>query len=154
MKVREAKNFLVHQAVEQASLENVPFSDLERRMMYFTESGEMPESTFELDAAFAGEYDSAEYEVKVSKLMSDAYARLKKEDPSSARIWDDSVQELRKGDHYLPVLLDQAPIYGAPTKDMFNWNFWKVLGIGILVLVVGLVFFTVMLHYSDSGPRR
>jgi len=154
MKVREAKNFLVHQAVEQASLENVPFSDLERRMMYFTESGEMLESPFELNAAFEGEYNSAEYEVKVSKLMSHAYARLKKEDPSSARIWDDSVQELRKGDHYLLVFLDQAPIGSAPGKHMFGWTFWKVLGIGILVLIVGLVVFTVMLHYSESGSRR
>ena len=115
-------------------------------MMYFTESGEMLESPFELNAAFEGEYDSAEYEVKISKLMSHAYARLKKEDPSSARIWVDSVQELRKGDHYLLVFLDQTPIGIAPSKHMFGWTFWKVLGIGILVLIVGLVVF-----YSDAS---
>jgi hypothetical protein len=33
MKVREAKDFLVQQAVEQAALEHIPFSDLEKRMM-------------------------------------------------------------------------------------------------------------------------
>jgi hypothetical protein len=41
MKAGESKDFLVQQAVEQASLENIPLSDLERRMMYFTEDGEM-----------------------------------------------------------------------------------------------------------------
>jgi len=42
MNVREAKEFLVQQTVEQAALEHVPFSDLERRMMYFTESETVP----------------------------------------------------------------------------------------------------------------
>jgi len=42
MHVREAKDFLVQQTAEQAALENVPLSDLEKRMMYFTESGECP----------------------------------------------------------------------------------------------------------------
>jgi hypothetical protein len=36
MNVREAKDFLVHQA-EQAGLGSVPLSELETRMMYFTE---------------------------------------------------------------------------------------------------------------------
>ncbi len=34
MKVLEAKDFLVQQTAEQAALENVPLSDLEKRMMY------------------------------------------------------------------------------------------------------------------------
>jgi len=37
MNVREAKDFLVHQTAEQAALDSIPLSDLERRMMYFTE---------------------------------------------------------------------------------------------------------------------
>jgi hypothetical protein len=35
---REGKDFLVHQAIEQAALEQVTLCDLERRMMYFSES--------------------------------------------------------------------------------------------------------------------
>jgi len=38
MNNKQAKDFLVQQAAEQASLEAVPLSDLEKRMMYFTES--------------------------------------------------------------------------------------------------------------------
>jgi hypothetical protein len=37
MRVREAEDFLVAQTAEQAALEGVPLSDLEKRMMYFTE---------------------------------------------------------------------------------------------------------------------
>jgi hypothetical protein len=73
----EAKDFLVRQTIEQAALDHVEFSDRERRMMYFTESGEMREDLFERNAAFEAEYDSLEYESKVSKLMRHAYARLK-----------------------------------------------------------------------------
>jgi hypothetical protein len=36
MQVREAKDFLAQQAAEQAQLEGVPLSELEKRMMYFT----------------------------------------------------------------------------------------------------------------------
>jgi hypothetical protein len=48
MNAREAKDFLVQQTVEQASLEQVPFSGLEKRMMYFTDTGEMSEDPIEL----------------------------------------------------------------------------------------------------------
>ena len=40
MRIREAKDFLAQQTAEQAALENVPLSDLEKRMMYFTETEE------------------------------------------------------------------------------------------------------------------
>ena len=38
MNARQAKDFLVNQAAEQASLDGIPLSDLEKRMMCFTES--------------------------------------------------------------------------------------------------------------------
>ena len=39
MQVREAKDFLVQQMAEQAQMEGVPLSELEKRMIYFTERG-------------------------------------------------------------------------------------------------------------------
>jgi hypothetical protein len=56
MNVREAKDFLVRRTEEQASLENVPLSALEKRMMYFTETVEMPEDPIELNTASEAEY--------------------------------------------------------------------------------------------------
>ena len=38
MNTKEAKDFLADQAAQQAALEHIPISDLEKRMMYFTES--------------------------------------------------------------------------------------------------------------------
>ena len=55
MRVREAKDFLVQQTAEQAALENVPLSGLEKRMMYFTETDECPEDPIALNDAFETE---------------------------------------------------------------------------------------------------
>jgi hypothetical protein len=99
MRAREAKDFLVAQTAEQAALEGIPLSDLEKRMMYFTEIEEMPEDPIKLNEEFEAEYDSDEYEAKISKLLHHAYARIKKENPEAARQWSEAIRELGKGDH-------------------------------------------------------
>jgi len=65
MRVREAKDFLVQQTAEQAALENVPLSGLEKRMMYFTETDECPEDPIALNDAFETENDNDEYAAKI-----------------------------------------------------------------------------------------
>jgi hypothetical protein len=78
MQVREAKDFLVTQTAEQAALEGVPLSNLEKRMMYFTESDDAVEDPGQLNDEFEAKYDSRIYEVKVSQLLHRAYLRAKK----------------------------------------------------------------------------
>src|SRR5215475_14520657 len=52
MNSREAEDFLVQQTAEQAMIEHLPFSELERRMIDFTESGGCPEDPIALNDAF------------------------------------------------------------------------------------------------------
>ena len=111
-RVSEAKDFLVKQAVVQADLDGVPLSDLEKRMMYFTEGPDATEDPTVLNDEFEAEYEMATYEAKMSKLLHRAYARLKKENPEGARTWDESFRILRKRDHYILVLWD---VNGANT---------------------------------------
>jgi hypothetical protein len=154
MSVRQAKDFLVQQTAEQAALEGVPLSDLEKRMMYFTENGEMPENPIKLNDEFEAEYDSDEYEARISMLLRHAYGRIKKENPEAARQWNEAIRELRKGDHYLLVLCGQSSSGERPPHD-----FLKLLGAGLLVSVLGVsVFLAADLiadHYGihwKSGP--
>ena len=110
MNPKEAKDFLVQQTAKQALLENLSLADLEKRMMYFSESD--PASCaqpLELNEEFEAQYDNAEYEAKISGLLQHAYDRLKVQDLEAAQTWDRSVRELRQGDHYLLVLLDAVP---------------------------------------------
>jgi hypothetical protein len=129
MNTKQAKNFLVEQATEQAALENLPLSDIEKKMMYFTESDPASCPTpLELNDEFEAQYDTVEYEAKMSRLLEHAHDRLKTEDPERKRAWDQSVRELRKGDHYVLVLLDVEPPSEHSTRDSF-----KLLGTGLLI---------------------
>jgi hypothetical protein len=107
MKAKQAKDFLVAQASEQAALEGIPLSDLEKRMMYFTESDASScENPIALNEEFEAQYDTTEYETKLSQILHHAYKRLKREDPEKVRNWDQCIQALRKDDHYILVLWD------------------------------------------------
>ena len=81
MNVREAKDFLAQQTTEQAALEGVPPSGLEKRMMYFTETGDRPEDPLALNDTFENQYDTKTFERKISRLMANAYRRIKKDGP-------------------------------------------------------------------------
>ena len=150
MNALEARDFLLQQTVEQAALEHVPVSDLERRMMYFTESGDGPEDPIALNDAFEAQYDNDEYEAKISKLVSNAYRRPKDENHQSARTWDEAVRELRQGDHYVLILLGDSP----PTLSLRQFSpsrgFWKALALGLISLAVCLIALAALQHHADS----
>jgi hypothetical protein len=146
MRVREAKDFLVAQTAEQAALEGVPLSDLEKRMMYFTETGECPEDPIALNTAFEAEYDTPTYEKKISLLMSKAYRRIKKESPEKLRLWNDAFRVLSKGDHYILLFWRQNAFQRFP-------RMWPTYVLGALAFAVlyslGLFFFGIR-----GGVRR
>src|SRR6202043_1479496 len=100
MQVGEAKDFLVQQAAEQAQIEGVALSELEKRMMYFTESGYVPEDPIALNEEFEAQYDTAEYEAKIARLLGYAYKRARKENDETRRRFDAAIKCLRRGDHY------------------------------------------------------
>ena len=82
MNTKEAKDFLVQESAEQAVLENVSLSDVERRMMYFTENDPAScDNPLELNQEFEAQYDTVEYEAKMSLLLDHAYDRLTVEKP-------------------------------------------------------------------------
>jgi hypothetical protein len=101
MQAREAKDFLVQQTVRQAEIEGVSLSDLERRMMYFTESTDASEDPAQLNQEFEAEFHSDECERKISALLHHAYKRNKDENPEAIREWDRAIRCLRRGDHYI-----------------------------------------------------
>jgi hypothetical protein len=114
MQVREAKDFLVQETAKQAELEGVALSELEKRMMYFTESGYVPEDPIALNEEFEAQYDTDEYEAKIAKLLHHAYQRAGKESDGTRRRFDTAVKSLRRGDHYLLVMWDMRPGLHGP----------------------------------------
>jgi hypothetical protein len=104
MNIIQAKDFLVEQTTAQALLDGMPLSDLEKRMMYFTEGKDALEDPSKLNEEFDAEYDSAKYKSKISRLLHRACKRLKKEYPSKLTLWNEAIRVIRKGDHYILVL--------------------------------------------------
>jgi hypothetical protein len=142
MRVREAKDFLVAQTAEQAALEGVPLSDLEKRMMYFTETGECPEDPIALNDAFEADYDTPAYEKKISLLMARAYRRIKRESPEKLRLWNDAFRVLSRSDHYILLFWRQNTSRKSP-------RLWPTYVLGALA-VAGLY----SLVYFFFGNRR
>ena len=157
MRALEAKQFLVQQTAEQAALENVPLSDLEKRMMYFTEVEECPEDPIALNEEFEAEYDTEKYEAKMSKLMRHARQRIKKGNPEAARQWKEAIRELSKGDHYILILCGEGldSVQVDPTERPPH-DFLKLLGTAILVVAafVGLAFLGAHFGIFSAGGEK
>ena len=105
----------MQQTAEQAQIDGVGLSELEKRMMYFTESGYVPEDPIALNEEFEGKYDTSEYEAKIAKLLNHAYQRARKENEETRRRFDGAVKCLRRGDHYLSVMWDMRPGLRVPS---------------------------------------
>jgi hypothetical protein len=151
MHVRQAKEFLVQQTAEQAAMDGVALSDLEKRMMYFTETGECPEDPIALNDAFEAEYDTPAYEKKISLLMARAYRRIKRESPEKLRLWNDAFRVLSKGDHYILLFWRQNAFGRSPRM----WSTYIVIAIAIAGMYSLLFFFFGFGHrgrFGDSAP--
>ena len=124
--VDKAKRFLVQRVLEQAKRDNVPFTEVEVRMLGFAEESA---SAKDMEAArvFERDYNDEEYESKVAELLRRAYKRDKESGEAAA--WDQALAVLGEEDMYLLVMLKRAGIESAnPLLDLLDWR----LFLGIL----------------------
>jgi hypothetical protein len=155
VKTIDAKDFLVQQTLEQAAMEKVPVSALEKRMMYFVEND--PTSCADplaLNQEFENECDTAAYEAKISSLLHHAFQRLQSTDPQKTRHWNQAIRMLSSGDHYLPVLWRQPasdfPLRGpsTPLRDSFTL---LVAGLVVASVLVAAIFVAAKYGHTLNG---
>ena len=104
---REAKEYLVQGILSQADCDDVSLSDIERKMLYFSETAwtlpDMAEISYEFDRC----YDQSEYEQKIAKLVGSLLST-----PSwgtgEKRRWSEAIRILKKEDHYILALVGAA----------------------------------------------
>src|SRR5579862_7067558 len=106
----DAKVYLIGRIVAEAERRGVSLSDIERRMLYFTEVEEDPGvgDLIELNDEFERQYDTAQYESKIADLIRTGINHSKKENPDEAQAWRDAIYTLETGDHYILVMVDAA----------------------------------------------
>ncbi len=66
---RQAKEFLISEIIAEAQRENVALSDVERKMLYFTETGWTLPDIMKVNEDFDREYNQDEYERKIANLL-------------------------------------------------------------------------------------
>jgi hypothetical protein len=150
LETKQAKDFLADQAAQQAALERTPLSDVERRMMYFTENDPTScDNPANLNDEFEETYDTAEYEEKMSGLLRRAYKRLGDENTGAKLQWDEATSTLEQGDHYILVLLNTDSKLARQGLLV-----WKVLawGVGLgIALVILLMLGIILNHYWNNS---
>ncbi len=105
-----AKQLLISKVLRQADSEGVSLSDLEKRMLNFSE-GSVSAAGIQAVENFDSEYDTDAYEAKIARLLRLAYehdAKLGREHE-----WQDALRALRSEDWYILVMVQQAGIKAA-----------------------------------------
>jgi len=110
---REAKEFLISRIVAEAQRENIPLSEVERKMLYFTESGwTLPDMTAVYED-FDRDYSQHKYEKKIAKLIRKAAKHDYKESREEYDAWWSAIRFLQREDHYISVMIKIAGLRPA-----------------------------------------
>src|SRR6202050_5956977 len=75
LRAQQGKEFLISQILEEAEREDVPLSEIERKMLQFTEMQESLPDIYDVNDQFEREYDTGEYEKKIAGLVRRSYRR-------------------------------------------------------------------------------
>jgi hypothetical protein len=116
---REAKEFLIARILAEANREGVKLSEVERKMLYFTETGWSLPGIMDVNAEFERDYDNDEYEPKIADLVRSIETKNSEAGGDQQSRWDDAIVKLSEGDHYLLVLIGLAR--SQSKKNNFKW---------------------------------
>ena len=144
---REAKEFLISKIVAEAQSENVPLSEVERKMLYFTESGWTLPDIMKVNEDFDRECDQDEYEHKIAKLVTKADKRIRKGVRDDYDKWWAAIRFLEREDHYILVMIRLASL--RPRGDQL-----RLLATGLGIVTVILMTILLSIKYDIHTPSR
>jgi hypothetical protein len=144
---REAKEFLISKIVAEAQRENVPLSEVERKMLYFTESGWTLPDIMKVSEDFDREYNQNKYERKIAKLVAKADRRIHKGPRDDYDKWWAAIRFLHREDHYITVMIRLAGL--RPRGDQLRLF---AAGLGIVTCILTWTF--IGIKYNIPVPSR
>ena len=124
---------------------DVPLSEVERKMLYFTESGWTLPDMMEVNEGFDREYDQAEYEHKIAKLVTKADKRIREASREDYDRWWAAIRFLQREDHYISVMIRLAGL--RPHGDQL-----RLFATALAIVVCILVWIFVSIKYNVSMP--
>ena len=142
MKPNAAKQFLISRIVEEAELERVRLSEIEKKMLYFSERQLATPDMLQVVAEFERRYDSDEYDNKVIGLLERALSHDLVRSPQFKDTWGDAISALKQEDHYVLVMIYRAfPEYRKsirPTHRVRDYMIYIAIGIAVVLVCVAL----------------
>jgi hypothetical protein len=146
--VREAKEHLIRRILLQADRDAIPLSDIEREMLYFSETGWTLPNIMLISREFDQTYDQDEYESKISQIIR----RIHDQPDPDDDCWDEAVKRLRDEDHYLLVLIDRASSMSATRS---RWETVRLILAGVVVVAAFLpILFFIKSHASNPATSK
>jgi hypothetical protein len=143
---RQAKEFLVSRVIAEAQRENVPLSEIERKMLYFSESGWTLADITEVYEEFDREYDQDRYEKKIAGLIRKADKHARKESRDEYDAWWAAIRFLKTEDHYISVMIGIAGL--RPAGDQL-----KLLGAGLGIVTCFLLAEFLSVRFKVEASR-
>ena len=116
----EARQFFIEKIVQQAQREGVSLSEDERQMLLWSESAPNSVADPALAERLAAEISDADYESKVVELLRSSFKGDTAVHPSAKEVWGAALSVLRRGDHYILVMISEA--VGKNLKPW--WQIW------------------------------
>jgi hypothetical protein len=161
---REALDYLSSRIASEADRQNTPLSEVERKMLYFSETDWTLRDMAAVNAEFERDYDEDEYERKIAGLVRKIETHDHNDDQGEEANWDAAVEKLSNGDRYLLVLvnplLSESGSAGRPPHDILKlWltAFGIVFGLFALVALgnwlVGPRFGTIAGWFIEDRER-
>ena len=137
-----AKQFLISKVIEEARFERASLSEVERKMLYFTEVHPSLPDIYEVNAEFERDYDSDEYEAKIAGLLKNARNRDRKNSRVGTQQWEDAIDLLRNEDHYILVMVYSAfPEYRKtllPTHRLRDYVIYIAIGVAVVLVAIAV----------------
>lgn len=126
---REAKEYLIGLIVAQADGDGVALSDVERKMLYFSETAWTLPDMMAVSREFDETYDQDAYEDKIGGIVGRIFDE--RDGGRADEDWDRAVALLAREDHYLLVLIavaDRAPAVKG------RWDRVRLILAGLVVV--------------------
>ena len=139
MEPTAAKQFLISRVIEEAGFEQVSLSEVEKKMLYFTEVHPSLPDIYEVNAEFERDYDSDEYEAKIAGLLKNARDRDRQSSASREQDWKDALDALKHEDHYILVMVSQAFGFGSASAGghrVRDFLIYIAVGIALVLFIV------------------
>lgn len=161
---KRALDYLAGRIAAEAEREGSALSEVERKMLYFSETDWTLPEMAEVSAEFDRVYDQNEYERKIAGLIGKVTASFQGADSDEQENWDAALERLSEGDRFLPVMVDASrstnhslagggflPTLDRPvTRPPHDFLKLLVSAAAILGVVLGVVLFMYWLDETKN----